>query len=92
MITTEIIIEKLNENKPAQWLLFEIQNLHRTFPEPDDIVIEAPFPHTLYDTIENLGGVLYNMLDLETSPTDGGDEFDIMYSINISSLTNSIFK
>jgi len=74
------VLAILNANSTAKWVLFEIQNLKRAFPEPFDF--EMPRlnnreRYSMEDTIDNLYSVFFDILGQEW------DE-DTSYQVTIS--------
>ena len=97
MQKSQIIIEKLENNKLAQWLLFEMQNLTSHFNHPDgsdSLKLNSPYkkPHYMGDTIENLYAVICDITNIPAELADEGDTFDLMLNIDITTLNNRIFN
>jgi len=65
------VLNSLNANTPAKWVLFEIQNLKRMVKDPSKLGITQKdkngleYTHTLEDTINNLYSILFDILDKE---------------------------
>ena len=79
------IIATLHSNNPAHWLLYEIQNLNSLYNTPEGENIQLSNGHNLYDTIENLLSVFYNICGIDANHLDfDSDEFEWPLSIDLS--------
>ncbi len=91
------LLNALSNNRSAQFLLFEIQNLHDHYKHPDQtdaMVIHSRYDyfHTMTDTIENLYSVLCDMLQLPNEIADDPGFFDILASINLTTLNPAYIR
>lgn len=62
------VLDTLNANSTAKWLLHEIQNLKRAFPEPFEVEmprLKNQARHSMEDTLDNLYSVFFDILGQE---------------------------
>lgn len=83
------LVEKINGNTPAAWLLFEHDNLSRTFMDSDAtrVMTQTRLTHTMADTLENLMDVFMQLI-WGTVPEDElwDEAYDQIMSLRILSI------